>query len=230
MLGTKRPIERNERAYLLNPHKHYFLHIVLMWCAKHYDLYMKAKPPLGAVLLYMAHNLRYTLAMRLKDIKNTDIARLIFLTLGVLIALGGFYSLFPKEKSNQFSSVVIGDISYRVEIAKDDISRERGLGGRESVASDAGMLFVFDTPGEYGFWMKDTLVPLDMIWISSNKTIVHIEKDVQPSSYPAVYTNDLNTDDGLDAALYVLEVASGEVEKNHFQVGEKVSIFSPELH
>lgn len=68
------------------------------------------------------------------------------------------------------------------------------------------MLFVYDEPGDYRFWMKDTKIPLDMFWIDSNKQIVHIERDVQPSSYPKSFGS-------TKPAKYVLETNAGFADK-----------------
>ena len=168
-------------------------------------------------------------------ISKHDIRRGIFLTLFVLIALGAFYRLLGSNQSlvstrqnaaatiADVSNVVIHGTTYSVELAVNEAERERGLGGRESLAPNTGMLFIFDKPDQYGFWMKDTLVPLDMIWISEDKHIVYIEKNVQPSTYPTIFSPD-------EDALYVLEVPAGDTDKNLFQVGDQVSISSAKLH
>lgn len=96
----------------------------------------------------------------------------------------------------------IADRDLTVEVAQTSAERERGLGGRTSLAQDAGMLFVFQNPARYGFWMKDTLIPLDMIWIDRDGKIVDLVQDVQPDSYPTVYTP-------KSPAQYVLEVNAG---------------------
>ena len=72
------------------------------------------------------------------------------------------------------------------------------------------MLFVYNKPGDYRFWMKDTKIPLDMFWINSDKQIVHIEKDVQPSSYPESFGSE-------EPAQYVLETNAGFAKKYQIQ-------------
>ena len=97
----------------------------------------------------------------------------------------------------------------RVEIAADDPTRAQGLMYRDHLEPASGMLFFFPAVGDYPFWMKNTLIPLDMIWIDSDKRVVRVKHDVPPCkiddcpSYPP---------DAL--ALYVLEVAAG-VAKQH---------------
>lgn len=106
-----------------------------------------------------------------------------------------------------------------VEIAADNETREQGLMFRESVPDGKGMLFIFPTSGEYPFWMKNTMIPLDMIWIDSSDKIVHIERNVPPcvadpcTSYPPHAT-----------AIYVLELAAGEAAKNGLKVGDHVKM------
>lgn len=67
-----------------------------------------------------------------------------------------------------------------VEIAANDEMREQGLMYRDTLAPGKGMIFVFTATGEYPFWMKNTLIPLDMIWIDDQRRVVHVAHDVQP--------------------------------------------------
>lgn len=166
-------------------------------------------------------------------IKKGKIIYFILLVLFVFLSLGGFYRIIDNRATEHIPnrpSVTINGQTYTVELAKDEASQEKGLSGRKMLAESAGMLFVFPTASQYGFWMKDTLIPLDLIWISSDKHIVHIEQNVQPSSYPKVYSNQSDDEEGPGAALYVLELSANEAEKNHFAVGDQVSIFIPESH
>lgn len=108
------------------------------------------------------------------------------------------------------------------EIADTPASREQGLSGRSKLNEDEGMLFVFDVPGKYGFWMKDMNFPIDMIWVSEDGTVVHVEREISPSTYfdfnpPQTF---VNTPD----AKYVLEMASGASEKYGLYLGTKVGI------
>ncbi|MCA9309254.1 DUF192 domain-containing protein [Candidatus Saccharibacteria bacterium] len=105
---------------------------------------------------------------------------------------------------------------FTVEIANTSQKREQGLCCRDSLAVDRGMLFVYDSPGDYRFWMKDTRIPLDMIWISSSKRIVHIEESVQPDTYPESFRSD-------KPAQYVLELNAGSAKKYNFQNRDKVA-------
>jgi len=95
-----------------------------------------------------------------------------------------------------------GGVSLNIDYATTPGTRGRGLGGRTSVPDDYGMLFVFPEDGLYGFWMKDTLVPLDIFWLDSKGQVVSIAQDVATSSYPNVFYP-------TAPARYVLETATG---------------------
>ncbi|MGD0328533.1 MAG: DUF192 domain-containing protein [Minisyncoccia bacterium] len=95
-----------------------------------------------------------------------------------------------------------GGVSLRIDYATTEAERERGLGDRMSIPSGYGMLFVFPSDGYYGFWMKDTLVPLDMFWLDDKGQVVSIAQDVATSTYPSVFYPSV-------PARYVLETAAG---------------------
>ncbi len=80
------------------------------------------------------------------------------------------------------------------------------------------MLFVFDKPGRYGFWMYGMKFPLDIIWIEESLRIVHIVENAQPCS------NICETYEPPAEALYVIEVNAGFVEKYGLKVGDVVEI------
>ena len=112
----------------------------------------------------------------------------------------------------------VGTAVVKVEIANTTELQEKGLGGRKALAKDSGMLFVFAEPGEYGFWMKDMLFPLDIIWVSSDFHITHIEHSLATSTYPTIFYPH-------ESSQYVLEVSSGTSEKLNLKEGDSVSIF-----
>lgn len=89
-----------------------------------------------------------------------------------------------------------------VEIADNDASREHGLMDRSEMAKDHGMLFVFDDDAPRAFWMKNTKIPLDMLFFDTDKRLVSVQHDAQPctadpckpysSGAPARYVLELN--------------------------------------
>ena len=113
------------------------------------------------------------------------------------------------------SSVKINDTEIKVDVAHSAEEKLQGLSGRESLLENTGMLFTFDHPGRYVFWMKDMNFPIDIIWIGADRQVVHIEHNVRPESYPENFAPTSN-------ALYVLEVESGFSKKHNFKIGDPV--------
>lgn len=104
---------------------------------------------------------------------------------------------------------------FEVEIAATDQQRSMGLMFREEMAEDHGMLFLFATEGQRYFWMKNTPLPLDIIYIAANGRIVSIAADTKPFSLDTVPS------DG--PAQYVLEVNAGLSAKLGIKPGDQVS-------
>jgi len=102
-----------------------------------------------------------------------------------------------------------------VEVASDDPTREQGLMYRDHLAEDRGMIFLFPQAGEYPFWMKNTLIPLDMIWMDADHRIVHIAHDVPPCKADPCPNYPPNA-----KASSVLELAAGVVAKHHLADGD----------
>lgn len=101
------------------------------------------------------------------------------------------------------------------EIAADDQSRTKGLSGRYHLGENDGMLFVFGAEGKPDFWMKDTVIPLDIVWISKSHRVVGIEKGVRPpkaGEEPRVYTPPADV-------FYVLEVNAGWSDRMKLEPG-----------
>ena len=102
-----------------------------------------------------------------------------------------------------------------VEIAADDDTRTQGLMFRDHLADDRGMIFHFPETGEYAFWMKNTLIPLDMVWIDEAHRIAHVAHDVPPCKADPCPSYPPNA-----RARYVLELAAGVAAKHHLKDGD----------
>jgi uncharacterized membrane protein (UPF0127 family) len=101
-----------------------------------------------------------------------------------------------------------------VEVAADEELRSQGLMYRDQLAENRGMIFLFTQAGEYPFWMKNTLIPLDMIWMDAQHRIVHIAHDVQPCKADPCPNYPPNAQ-----ASSVLELAAGVAAKHHLADG-----------
>lgn len=112
-------------------------------------------------------------------------------------------------------SASIAGHKINIEIADTDTARVQGLSGRNFLADDAGMAFLFGTPGKYTFWMKDMKFNLDFIWIKNGK-IMEITPNVPNTS--------LQTYQPLELVDSVIEVNAGWVAKNNVKVGDSVGL------
>lgn len=119
----------------------------------------------------------------------------------ILVILVGHSVLNRNDQQNN-SYIEIGGHKIELEIADTDAARARGLSGRLKLGENEGMLFVFDQPGHYGFWMKEMNFPIDIIWIDEERQVVGIEHKVPPESFPQVFYP-------REAVKYVLEVNAG---------------------
>lgn len=107
-------------------------------------------------------------------------------------------------------------ITYCVEVADSSDEITRGLMNRTWLAPDAGMLFVFDGEVDHYFWMKNTLIPLDMIYISSDGRVVGVRENAVPGSTDAI--------EPPGPSRYVLEVNGGQCSQYGISVGDQVTI------
>lgn len=107
--------------------------------------------------------------------------------------------------------------SMHFEVVTDLVAQEKGLGGRSDIPHNYGMLFVFPKDGKQGFWMKDMLVPIDIIWLSDNGTVVGIEESVATSTYPNVFY-------APQPVRYVLETHAGESLARDWSIGSVIDI------
>jgi uncharacterized membrane protein (UPF0127 family) len=116
--------------------------------------------------------------------------------------------------------VVDGHVFY-VEVADTDAERARGLMGRTSLPRDAGMLFVWEGEAYRSFWMKDTLVPLDVLFISGAGTVVDIH---HMEAQPGASDSELRRYPSSQPARYALEINYGLAEEYGFMVGMTAEI------
>ncbi len=103
------------------------------------------------------------------------------------------------------------------EVVSDTRDMERGLMFRQSLAPDAGMLFVYGQTGTYKYWMYQTLIPLDIIWMGPDRRIVEISANTPPCK---VARDDCPTFGGNQPAQYVLELAGGAAARYGLHDGD----------
>jgi len=109
------------------------------------------------------------------------------------------------------------------ELAVTDAERARGLMFREQIQPDEAMLFVFASEDLHAFWMKNTLIPLDMLWLDVGRRVIHIAADVPPCK------EDPCPSYGPDVpACYVLELKAGQAAAQGLKVGDRLQFILPD--
>src|SRR5436309_239154 len=107
-----------------------------------------------------------------------------------------------------------GAVEVSLEVAATPAERERGLMYRRSLAEGRGMLFVFDEDEDHAFWMKNTLIPLDMLFIARDGTVVGIHPNATPLSTANIGVG--------KPSRYVLEVPGGWAARHAIAAGARV--------
>lgn len=116
-------------------------------------------------------------------------------------------------------SVELKGQRYSVEIAEDDATRAQGLMDRTTMAADHGMLFVFQDDAPRAFWMKNTKIPLDMLFFDAQRRLVSVQRDVQPC-----LADPCRGYSSGAPARYVLELNAGEAAKLGLHPGDELQI------
>ncbi len=136
-------------------------------------------------------------------------------TVLLLLAL----AIFGCTNQTKTPTVTIGSSTFTVELAQTPTERETGLMNREILADNAGMLFIFEDEHPRTFWMKNTKIPLDMIFIGKNKKITAIIHSAPPCKIDPCPTYS-----SIKPAMYVLEINGGEAKTRNFNEGDIVKI------
>ncbi|MGK9476230.1 DUF192 domain-containing protein [Melioribacter sp. OK-6-Me] len=124
---------------------------------------------------------------------------------------------FSFVKEGELSFVTGSDeqiVKIDVEIADDDVQRATGLMYREYMAENQGMLFIFPYENEQSFWMKNTILPLDMIFVDAEGNIVKIHKYTTPYSESSYRSG--------RPAKFVVEVNAGFTDKYGIKEGDRI--------
>jgi len=148
--------------------------------------------------------------------------KLILFLLPIFIVLAfGIRSTLASQRLPTITVFVNPTVKVEAELAYTDANRSRGLMFRENMPPDAGMLFIFPELDVHGFWMKNTLIPLDILWLNERKEVVYLvtaqpcKKDPCDSIIP------------LQKARYVLEVNSGFAKKHKIDIGSQMEFTIP---
>lgn len=143
---------------------------------------------------------------------------IIIVIIIALIKFGGSLA-FPFGKS---ATATIKNQKFTLMVAQSEHDKSVGLSGRQSLSPNTGMIFVFDKPGIYSFWMKDMKFPIDMVFLN-NTTIDTIYKNIPP---PAAHENTANLKvySPQNNINYVLELPAGTADKYSLKPGDTITL------
>lgn len=147
-------------------------------------------------------------------------------TLLIIIAFVILFFSLSEQASGKNTRIQVckdGDHCITAEIAATPASRMKGLMYRKSLPDSHGMLFVYPRSDYLGFWMKNTKIPLDIVWLGRNKRIVHIVRDAQPCT-----SEPCSTYFAPGKAAYVLELAAGMSRKWKLEIGGRLIFEVPQ--
>lgn len=121
--------------------------------------------------------------------------------------------MLPVDPAPLLAVTAKGDRSFQIEIADDDAEREAGLMFRQTMPNDRGMLFVFPQTEGVGFWMKNTPMPLDLLFIGQDGRIKAIRQG-EPQSEAVIAPN--------EPVRFVLELKAGTAARENIEEGDLV--------
>lgn len=143
---------------------------------------------------------------------------LIFIIVSIFI-LALILGIIFNKYQNKDPRVCFKENCFFVEIALTEEEKAEGLMSRGFLEEDKGMIFIYNQEGNYSFWMKNTLIALDIIWINSKKEVVYIEHEAQPCNENCEILSPGKN------ARYVLEINSGLAEKLNINIGDEVNFY-----
>jgi len=130
---------------------------------------------------------------------------------------------FKKAETcdKKLTKITLNNTEIIAEIANTSPERAQGLMFRKHLHNNRGMLFIYESEEIYNFWMKNTLIPLDMIWIDKNFQIVHIEHAIPCKQEPCKhYIPD-------SPAMYVLELPENFTLNQNIKINDRIEISGP---
>ena len=124
-------------------------------------------------------------------------------------------ALAPAPQRLVQKQITVGQVAVVVDVADTESLREQGLSGRLNLPEGQGMLFVFDTDGVWGIWMKGMQFPIDIVWADASGTVVTVAVNIAPDTYPDSFYPTI-------PARYVLELQAGFTATHDIVVGSKI--------
>jgi hypothetical protein len=140
-----------------------------------------------------------------------SVTRRVLVALGLLVALGP-----ARAQSLEPLTIVSGQQrhAFQVEVARNEADRAQGLMFRRQLAPDRGMLFDFGQVQPLAMWMRNTYIPLDMLFIRADGTVARIAEDAEPLSERTIPSG--------EPVLAVLEVIGGTAKRLGLKAGDRI--------
>ncbi len=154
-----------------------------------------------------------------QGIMKLTLASLLFVLL-IFVAVQMYVKPQERVADKDFAEIRINNVLIKAEIADTDEKRAVGLMNRTSLDNDSGMLFIFENEGYHQFWMKDTLIPLEILFIDKNLTIVQI-LEMEPCSTPDWQCRIYGPNQPIK---YAMELNVNFSKSNNVKIGDKVKI------
>ncbi len=142
----------------------------------------------------------------------------LLIILLLLAAITAFFMFKKNQSQPPLSEVCFKDYCFEVELAKTMEEKTSGLMFRKELAQNRGMLFIYNQEGYYSIWMKNTLIPLDIIWLNQNREVVFLVKDAPPTQ-----GDNFARFEPDKPARYILEINAGWIYKMNLKVGDRLS-------
>jgi len=146
--------------------------------------------------------------------KNMSKNKIVLILVGVFFIILFIFFILKKPNYPSEIKLNINNQNYFLEVASTPKQRQIGLSNRDSICTNCGMLFIFPRQSKRSFWMKDTHIPLDMIWLDRKFKIVKIATVLKTNSQD-LYTG---------RAKYVIELNDNEVFKRDLKVGDTIQL------
>ena len=147
-----------------------------------------------------------------------DIFLLVSIALVVLLLTCAYLFAMPTSTPiPETTKLTIASTTVLAEVVSTEATREQGLSGRTSLLEGSAMLFVFDSANLWGIWMKDMQFSIDILWADAEGTIVTIEENVSPSTYPTSFRP-------ASPSLYVVELPAGFIAAHGISLGSKIVV------
>jgi uncharacterized membrane protein (UPF0127 family) len=151
--------------------------------------------------------------------KNTAFIGLIGLILLALVTTI-FFRLASASCNQEYREdrrLNISGQSLKVQVVRTPADLSKGLGGKSCISADQAMLFEFNRPGKYSFWMKDMNFPIDIVWLDADRKVTQVKAWVAPETFPDSFGN-------KRPAQFVLELKAGQASRLDIEQGNHINL------